>query len=71
MSAGLAKAAIRATLSLIDKVKAIIQSDMTAIRALEMGTVSSDTRLRGEKIIRDLFDLNRGVHEREMAMRAK
>jgi len=70
MSAGLAKAAIRATLSLIDKV-AIIQSNMTAIRALELGTVSGDTRLRGEKIIRNLFDLNRGLHEREMAMRAK
>jgi hypothetical protein len=45
--------------------------NMTAIRAFELGTISRDSRLRGEKKVRDLFDLDSRVLEREMAMRAK
>jgi hypothetical protein len=71
MKADPTMAAIQATLSLIDKVGPLVQRYVAAIRALELGTDSSDTRLRGEKIVRYLFDLNSGVHEREMAIRAK
>jgi hypothetical protein len=71
MKADPTMAAIQATLSLIDKVGPLVQRYVAAIRALAVGTDSSDTRLRGEKIVRYLFDLNSGVHEREMAIRAK
>jgi len=50
-------------LSLIDKITAIIQSNMTAIRAFELATFRSDTRLRREKIIRHFLDLDNRVHE--------
>jgi len=47
-----------AKLSLIDNVVPRVQRCVPAIRALELGTGSSDIRLRREKIIRYLFDLN-------------
>jgi hypothetical protein len=50
-------------IDLIDKITAIIQSNMTAIRAFELATFRSDTRLRREKIIRHFLDLDNRVHE--------
>ena len=58
-------------LAVINKVRAQIQGNVPAIRASELGTVNGDIRLRGEKIIRDLFELNSRVHEREVAIPAK
>jgi len=42
-----------------------------AIRALELGTVSSHIRLLGEKITRYLFDLNSGVPRKRIGTSGK
>jgi hypothetical protein len=58
-------------LSVIDKLRAMIQSNVTARRAFELGTFSGNIRLRGEDKISQFFDLNDRMHEREMAIPAK
>ena len=60
-----------AKLSLIDNVVPRVQRCVPAIRALELGTGSSDIRLRREKIIRYLFDLNSGVPRKRIGTSGK